>query len=188
MKHPFIVLEGLSGSGKTTVGKLLARSMDGVFLKTPTQPFSSVRSRIDQNADITARFLFYLAGIFQSSTEIVRLRRHQPVVCDRYILSTICFHRAMGVRVDEILSEVKNLIELPDLCFQVNCSSQKRIQRLRKRGLSFNDKMERRALVEKRFNAEYRKEKILVIDNSTDDPTVALNSMLATLRSHKLIK
>ncbi len=95
--HPFIVLEGLSGVGKTVVGQALARTLNGVLYKTPPPPFTLIRDEVDRTCDLEARFFFYLAGVLHASSEIASLLKERPVVCDRYILTTDCYHRALGL-------------------------------------------------------------------------------------------
>lgn len=64
--HPFIVIEGLGGVGKTTVGKILAEKIGGVYIKTPAESFLSARKEIDACADPMARFFFYLSTVIEA--------------------------------------------------------------------------------------------------------------------------
>lgn len=178
MINPFIVLEGLSACGKTTVASLLAVKFGTTVYKTPPAMFESARSQIDKSSDLTARFFFYLAGIIQASVEIQELRKAGPVVCDRYLYTTICYHKAMGVQTDALLGSVSNLIFMPDFTFLVTCNQEERIRRLHGRGLSYNDWVERKSGVEERFLAEYRTKKMIEIDNSCNDPEVAVRAII----------
>ena len=52
----FIVLEGIDGSGKTTVCQLLSNKINAQIYKTPSWPFSDLRDVIDKTVDIKSRF------------------------------------------------------------------------------------------------------------------------------------
>lgn len=134
MKHMFLVLEGLSGCGKTTVGKILAEKLGAVFYKTPASLFSPIRSVVDEKADLISRFLFYLAGVAQSSVEIRKLCEAQHVVCDRYLDTTMCYHKAMGVPVELLLNSPESVFVIPTATFLLVCKQEERIKRLHRRG------------------------------------------------------
>ncbi len=180
--HKLIAVEGLSATGKSTVGQLVAEKLGGVFYKTPSEIFAASRPTVDERADITSRFFFYLAGILQSSLEVKELLQNQIVVCDRFWATTHCYHRAMGVPVQDLVTtHVIERIASPDHQFLITCPDEIRLVRLEKRGLSFNDRVERQSGVEERFLAEYRRWGLIEIDNSTDDPNVAVEQILSII-------
>jgi thymidylate kinase len=169
--HPFIVLEGLGGVGKTTVGKILAEKIGGVYVKTPTDSFLSARKEIDACADPMARFFFYLSTVIQASAEISHILETAPVVCDKYILATMCWHRAMGVDVH--VPKFVN-IRIPDFTFLLTCSDLKRIERLDRRDGSklLSDDLE------EAYSQESQQYNPIVLDNSSDDPLIVVGAVL----------
>ena len=120
-RNLFVVFEGLSGSGKTTVGQLVAEAIEAKFYKTPASVFHPIRDEIDRSADNTARLFFYLAGVAQASTEILEILKGRNVVCDRYLLTTICYHRALGVPIDIPDSVCFVPLLKPDYTFLITC-------------------------------------------------------------------
>jgi len=179
--HQFIVLEGISGSGKTELGKLLAQQIFGQYYTTPPEAFCISRKEIDENATLEARFWFYLASVVQASCEIDKILETQNVVCDKYILSTICYHRAMGLDV-KIPKGVTSLN--PDHTFLVYCDNDVRLKRLRasrgpitnKEKYALRQQMEQRCLIELRGYIQRE------IDNTRDGPQHAVDQILAAIR------
>lgn len=173
-ENQLIVLEGLSGSGKTTIGKLLSKEMKAIFYKTPPPPFDNARELIDRSTDPVTRFFFYLAAVIHASDEITGILENNSVVCDRYILTTTCYHRALGLNVE---APNVSLLE-PKNTFLITCDDSKRLARLLKRGLSYNDQQEQLLSIENRFLAEYRKHNVTEVDNTYDNPHMAVQTIL----------
>src|SRR5450755_4250245 len=114
MPHLFIAVEGLSGSGKTSVGHLLAKQLSGRYYKTPPEMFSPIRASVDAKATALARHLYYFAGIVQASFEIGTILRECPVVCDKYTATMLAYSRAAGVAVDAPSADI---VLRPDFTF-----------------------------------------------------------------------
>ena len=95
--RPFIVIEGVDGSGKTTVGQLLAERLDAVFFQTPSGWWRQKRSIVEE-APAPIRFIYYLLATIYASIQIKKALKQRALVCDRYLYSTWAHHIANGCR------------------------------------------------------------------------------------------
>lgn len=176
----FIVFEGLSGTGKTTVARLVAERIGAVFYKTPPAIFSSVREHMDRaGAGINSRFFFYLSGIFMASEEIRTILKTRDVVCDRYVYTTLCFNKAFGMNIPIPEHLLFEQILMPDHVFIVTCREDLRIKRLESRGMTINDHNERKPGIDEKVLSEYQRFQLTEIDNSGNDPSHAVEQIMA---------
>jgi len=56
-----------------------------------------------------------------------------------------------------------------------------RLKRLKNRGLSFNDVQEQKLDIEQKFLVEYKKFNLIEIDNSANNPLIAVKTILETI-------
>ncbi|MEM0448732.1 MAG: dTMP kinase [Methanomassiliicoccales archaeon] len=100
----FVVFEGIDGSGKTTVSKIvfeaLSASMPERVLLTsePTHSFigEAVRRANTMDVDLVAEALLFVADRAEHTRQIVRwLQQGKLVICDRYYASTIAYQGAL---------------------------------------------------------------------------------------------
>ena len=131
-RHPFVVIEGVDGTGKSTVAELLANALRGIYFRTPSGPYATLRRFVDKGFDPAIRFRFYLEAVAHASSEIRALIDHRPVVCDRYLRSTLVYHRALGACVD-LEPELEDALIMPDFEFVLTASSGVRNERLARR-------------------------------------------------------
>lgn len=101
----FIVFEGCDGSGKSSCALELAKKINGIYYKTPPQIFENLRKSIEKKRDYNLRFHYYLSGTIYASHEINEILNHNHVICDRYIYSTIAYHRALGINIADDLAK-----------------------------------------------------------------------------------
>lgn len=138
----FYALEGLDGVGKSTVRDLL--EMEGLAIfRTPPEEFKKFRNVFD-NQDLRVRFLFYLASVIKVGVDIKDLRVREEtvdVVCDRYLLSTIASHEAMGMNGDflALMMPIVNSVPKPEKMFLLVAEEDVRIRRMLERGANDND-------------------------------------------------
>lgn len=162
--HPFIALEGLSGVGKSSVAMALAAQLNGQVYKTPCETLCSIRDIVDRQYSLNARFLFYLAGVYQASDEIRQILPRHPIICDRYILTTVCYHRSLGVK---LANRIYDDLAQPNLTVLLTCSDEERLLRINRRGWSYNDIQERISRVEQALLAEYLSHGVLTLDTTS---------------------
>jgi thymidylate kinase len=166
-RHPFVCIEGLDAVGKTTVAKALAVALEGVYYKTPSSPYDSLRASIDAKADPVARFYFYLSAVAFASAEIGELLKTSPVVCDRYLYSTVAYHRAMDARLRADGHALGLLV--PDYAALLVVDEGERLRRLSGRagGPVHDAKWEADTAFLAKVEREFRTMPLTVVDTST---------------------
>jgi len=159
----FVVLEGLDGTGKSTMSQALQDRFDLVGYSTPGSFVGSdIRSIFDRCGCEEIRRAFYVVATAAVGQQGVTSEGSKGVVCDRYIYSTIAY--AIGAAVVDVteLPEVDNPIWQmptdmiqPDLVVLLRVTPSLRSQRVIHRGLSLTTE-EQQLAQERRFeNAVY---------------------------------
>ncbi len=167
VKNKFIVLEGIDGAGKTTVSKSLARKIGAKFICTPPPGFSATRRIIDANAKITSRFLFYLSSVVYTSELIEEWIKKNHVICDRYFISTIAYHNALGLKLSFDLNKMH--LFKPDATFFLELRDEnERQRRLKERKKYTNtDALLEDEKIRNKLITEYQKYPMMRIDTSS---------------------
>lgn len=167
------------GSGKTTLAKMLAEKLGGVYYNTPPS-FREMRPLVDKTLSLKARYYFYLSLNLQASAEIAELLEEKPVICDKYIWTTFCYHKSLGLDLS-CFPQIDIL--MPDSCFLIFCKDRIRLERISKRDpLDDHSRDFVRQESERRCWEEFKR--VLpdaVIDNSLDDPHHAFSQILTRI-------
>uniref|UniRef100_A0A6P7FG20 UMP-CMP kinase 2, mitochondrial-like isoform X1 n=1 Tax=Diabrotica virgifera virgifera TaxID=50390 RepID=A0A6P7FG20_DIAVI len=140
-RHPFIVLEGLDGSGKSTVGSKFAKKINGRKWQTPPESIRHLRSLTDENRVLFSTY--YSLGNYIAALEVQVALKDAPVVMDRYWHSTTAFGIAQAVQDSADLQEIpprgdqvycwpEDLFK-PDVCIFLDVDESVRLQRLSRR-------------------------------------------------------
>jgi len=180
-RHPFLCVEGIDGSGKTTTATLLAQALGGICYKTPPHPFAAIRAYVDGHASPCARFQFYLASVVYASAEIEKLLWGLPVVCDRYVYSTLAYHAALGVDLGNFASPAG--LVMPDVTVLLVADEAERMGRLRSRqSEDVSDRyLEGDTCFMGRVRAEFRKMGLIEIDTTGLAPAEVVASILGLI-------
>ncbi|MFD9032376.1 hypothetical protein ACFVZW_14685 [Streptomyces sp. NPDC059567] len=126
----FEALEGLRGSGKSTVAPLLAAARGAVLVPTVPLFYQPLRRQVDLRESVEARLCFYLSALFTAAEEIrEHLAAGTPVVVESYFARCLANHHAFGARLGVTLP--------PDLpqptTYHLLCTEDERQRRLAQR-------------------------------------------------------
>jgi thymidylate kinase len=91
----FVVLEGISGSGKSTIAALLADRLGCVHFHTVPTPVSDLQPYINSRARAFPQLAFYLAGVLHASDLARTALKDGHAIADRYVNSVIANHAAV---------------------------------------------------------------------------------------------
>jgi len=141
----FVVLEGLSAVGKSTVAPLVAEGIGASLLETLLPAFDDVRVQVDRSRLVMARLHFWLMCNYAVS-DLVReqLAHGRDVVVESYFYRTLATHAAMGARVHPGVDWAR--AATPDLTVLLTVDEPQRQRRLAERrlgdGLSYWSRLE----------------------------------------------
>lgn len=134
----FIALEGVDGSGKSTLCAVLAEKLGATPYSTPPKKYLAFREQVDKNAPPEEHYRFYRDGIYDASNEIgIILANNGKVVSDRYWLSTYTYHQVMGVQVS--IDDFRHII-MPTITVILSVSNDVQIGRILCRGMTTGDR------------------------------------------------
>lgn len=134
MTRPVICIEGLDGVGKSETAAGLAARIGALLVHTPPVELAAVRDvwRLPCRGTINGRYLYFLAALTITSERIREHRQRTPIVLDRYLLSTYCYHAALGANVVVDLTTLG--LEKPTQVVVLDCEEEVRRHRLLGRG------------------------------------------------------
>ncbi len=143
-KGPFIVFEGIDGSGKSTQAALLARALEarGIPVLLTREPSDSAAGQRLKRLAKEGRKGISLdeeIGLFQEDRRehcahaiLPALAAGMAVVCDRYWYSTVAYQGALGANPEAIERESRREFPAPDLVVYLDISPQAGLERIRK--------------------------------------------------------
>lgn len=124
----FIVLEGIDGSGKTSIAQKLVVDLTNMGFRTnyTCEPYSTLyidvlKNRYNNYRDAYLDALTYAADRVVHLKTIIQpsLERGEIVVCDRYFYSSVAYQSAQGAPYEWILCVNKYMLR-PDLAIYLD--------------------------------------------------------------------
>ena len=108
------MIEGVDGSGKTSIAKLLAEKIDGEYYHSPSRKIEFLHKLANASSPLF-RYYYFLFGNYISSKEFKKILRKKQLVVDKYIYSTVAFHSEI---LGKKLELPKNLVT-PDIIIYI---------------------------------------------------------------------
>lgn len=131
-----VAMEGLDGTGKSRIGRLLARRLGVPLFHTPPRDYAPLRERLHGRRGPEG-LLLYLAGCADAYHRAGR-GRPPGLVADRFWFSSLAHHawknRAHPPRLDEALGWIGGLLPVPTLTVFLHAGREVRMARVRSRG------------------------------------------------------
>ncbi|MFO8074023.1 MAG: deoxynucleoside kinase [Polyangia bacterium] len=167
----FIVIEGLDGTGKTTLGEKLASQLDAKYLKTPPDEIADIRNRLEDvlGSDPVSRQLFYASCVAAISSRVKEIvASGSDVVVDRYWMTTCVYAPLYGEPVD--LRNLEMRLVVPDVTFFLDVDEQERVRRLTVRGRTSAD------LDSVSYHGRLREDYLLTLDQARAGRVIVIDT------------
>ena len=185
-KGLLIVLEGIDGTGKTTMAKRLAEWLNGnghpaIRLKEPTDgPFGRRIRALARDGRHTVSPQEELELFIQDRIENCRdhirpaLEKGQCVVLDRYYFSSAAYQGALGLDPETILKRNEEIAVVPDLVLLMDMPVKAGLERISMVRKSAHDHFEGEGYLEKvrTIFLGVRRPFIRIVDASQDPESV----------------
>jgi thymidylate kinase len=174
-----ILMEGLDGSGKSTACQFLANYFGALLYATPPEKFRVKREQVDRFATNEDHYDFYRRAVVAASDELRLLtRRHPLIVIDRYMPTTLAYHRACGV--DAQVEDFGDII-MPDQTIYVSVPPHVCRERMLKRGMSACDIRDesRLELVQAEYLHYFATQGNITVVENLDDETAFKDRILS---------
>lgn len=187
-RHPIILLEGLDGSGKTSITHWLSTKLGGTALCTPPPEWADIRPLYRGEDEGIARAFYSAANYLAADVILATAERAPFVVVDRWWCSTCAMALANCLTRTTLPAEGDTVyvwphdLPRPDVGFFLHVDEAIRIARIRKRAPE--DAEERRLSSKSEMRATaaeaYRRTRLLSAVASPTYP-IAVNAILAEL-------
>ena len=197
IKSPMlIVFEGIDGSGKTTLSKMLfsylkKKKYNTVWFREPSDSKWGKKIRdLAQSKDSIPleQELNYFIEDRKINVKInikPALKNNKIVILDRYYFSTACYQGARGMNIENIIKINKEFASEPDIIFVIDVDVKTALSRIKKNRRSKAKLFEKKKFLEKvRKNyLNLNNKNIQLIDGNND-----LNTVFKDIKNSIIIK
>ncbi len=176
-----IAVEGADCTGKGEVCYRLAKFLNAILYKTPPEQMRVEQDRINATASDADHYDYFIRVVRAASEEIATLARKRNIVVDRYWMTTIVYHRAMGLPAK--LEDIGKIV-MPDVTVYLTVSPEAQDQRMKNRGMSPGDQrmLGRQHLIRQRYEEVIANHgNVVRVDTSNITPEEAVNSVVSSL-------
>jgi dTMP kinase len=185
----FVIIEGMDGSGKTTVGDQLAKQLGYQFFDSLPTPYrehhADFRDRLSRDG-----FHLYMMSMLKTMSETIGAMRDdgKGVVMSRYYQTTVSYHTARNLfagKKDYLKIDLDPLkLEKPSHAFFLHVEEPERVRRLQSRGaLSVEDQETLNSGFREILVAEYAKHGMQRVDATVDGPKEVANKLMALVKA-----
>ena len=181
----FIAIEGIDGSGKTTLASEVSKRLKYHTLQSIPKHMRPFKKVVDRFATPYLHYLFYASAMRSTSHTARRyLKENRGIVADRYWYSTVATHKALGVN-----ASARHFVGTcePDLVVYVTTDDTVRKKRMRERGLDPNDKrmLHLDDAVKKEFKSLLPHGKTLYLDSTHSTPQMLADAIVTKFNTHE---
>lgn len=166
MIKKFIVFEGVDGSGKSEISKMVSEALDTHYLESPTHEFKSIRKYIDDYSSPIGRFLFYMSTNLDLSRIIEDKLKLRDVICARYYYSTLIGYSAhSGKNINDLMENLpisNQDFYQPDLTILLYVNREEQTNRINKRNKGVNSGSDERCLYDENYGEALSEQYLMV--------------------------
>ena len=102
--YPWVIVDGVDYSGKSTLSRELAITLGGITVRSIPLELTTVRQLVEQYCDVDSRYNFFIASAFFTYHRLQGILLKQgPVVVDRWMYSTNIHHKLLGLQEEKLL-------------------------------------------------------------------------------------
>lgn len=189
-RYPIIAIEGIDGSGKSTVAGMIAKCIGGVCLHTPCDGYDAMKDYFKNCCESALpRFYFYVSSLWDAYLKAIKIVETGPVIFDRYTLSTSVYHKVLfrkckiKFRIDEIAKTV--FPPEADLNILLNVSTTVTETRLRNRQYSkYDTVLETDRKFQSKVSDLYIKSCPVIVEANSDDIRTVSNRCLKIIKDN----
>lgn len=139
--HGVVALEGLDGTGKTSIGEKLAEDLNATFCHTPHTDYNSLRKELDGRQSIDS-LLFYLSAVAYD-IENWRNSGSQLLIIDRYWISSLTYYclkaqlsdEVSDIQIKRFYEWINQILPEPSIIIHLNCNRETRLNRIKQRSV-----------------------------------------------------